>query len=80
MTALATPTGAAFTERQLQVLQLLKDGATNVEIGKALFISPDTVKTHVRILFALTGTHNRVQLAIWVYQHDKPADQHHSVM
>jgi DNA-binding NarL/FixJ family response regulator len=50
--ALATSEVAAklptLTQREREVLRLLADGHSNEEIGKALFISPETVRTHVR--------------------------------
>jgi DNA-binding NarL/FixJ family response regulator len=38
----------ALTQRERDVLRLLANGQSNEEIGKALFISPETVRTHVR--------------------------------
>ena len=38
----------ALTQRERDVLRLLADGLSNEEIGKKLFISPETVRTHVR--------------------------------
>jgi DNA-binding NarL/FixJ family response regulator len=38
----------ALTEREREVLRLLADGLSNEEIGKRLFLSPQTVRTHVR--------------------------------
>jgi DNA-binding NarL/FixJ family response regulator len=38
----------ALTQRERDVLRLLADGHSNEEIGKKLFISPETVRTHVR--------------------------------
>ncbi len=38
----------ALTQREREVLRLLADGMSNEEIGKELFISPETVRTHVR--------------------------------
>ena len=37
-----------ITQRERDVLRLLADGHSNEEIGKELFISPETVRTHVR--------------------------------
>jgi DNA-binding NarL/FixJ family response regulator len=37
-----------LTQRERDVLRLLSDGLSNEEIGKRLFISPETVRTHVR--------------------------------
>ena len=38
----------ALTAREREVLRLLADGLVNEEIGRRLFISPETVRTHVR--------------------------------
>ncbi len=38
----------SLTQRERDVLRLLADGHSNEEIGKELFISPETVRTHVR--------------------------------
>ncbi|MFN0156406.1 MAG: response regulator [Gaiella sp.] len=38
----------SLTPRERQVLRLLADGMRNEQIGKELFISPDTVRTHIR--------------------------------
>jgi DNA-binding NarL/FixJ family response regulator len=38
----------ALTQRERDVLRLLAGGQSNEEIGKALYISPETVRTHVR--------------------------------
>lgn len=38
----------SLTQRERDVLRLLADGQSNEEIGQELFISPETVRTHVR--------------------------------
>ena len=38
----------ALTQREREVLRLLADGMSNETIGRQLFISPETVRTHVR--------------------------------
>lgn len=42
---------ATLTERELQVLRGMAEGKSNAEIGRDLFVSEDTVKTHARRLF-----------------------------
>jgi DNA-binding NarL/FixJ family response regulator len=50
-----------LTKREREVLRLLADGMTNEQIGKALFISPETVRTHVRKAMVKLGAENRVK-------------------
>jgi DNA-binding NarL/FixJ family response regulator len=58
ITADETPT---LSPREREVLKLLSDGLGNEEIGKQLFISPDTVRTHVRRAMTKLGASNRTQ-------------------
>lgn len=53
---------ADLTERELEVVDYVKDGLGNDEIAGLLFISPLTVKTHVRRIMAKVGAHDRAQL------------------
>ncbi|GAA2380097.1 DNA-binding response regulator [Catellatospora methionotrophica] len=48
-----------LTERELQVLRGMADGQSNAEIGRDLFVSEDTVKTHARRLFRKLGARDR---------------------
>ncbi|MEV4759787.1 LuxR C-terminal-related transcriptional regulator [Micromonospora sp. NPDC049559] len=49
----------ALTEREMQVLLGMADGKSNAEIGRELFVSEDTVKTHARRLFRKLGARDR---------------------
>jgi DNA-binding NarL/FixJ family response regulator len=49
----------ALTERELQVLHGMADGKSNAEIGRDLFVSEDTVKTHARRLYRKLGARDR---------------------
>ena len=57
----AAPAGRrlTLTERELQVLRGMADGKSNAEIGRELFVSEDTVKTHARRLFRKLGARDR---------------------
>lgn len=50
-----------LTEREIQVLTGMSNGRSNGEIGKELFLSEDTVKTHARRLFRKLGAADRAQ-------------------
>ena len=45
------------------MLALLAEGLTNGQIGERMFISLETVKTHVRHVFAKLDVRSRAQLA-----------------
>jgi DNA-binding NarL/FixJ family response regulator len=51
----------SLTQRERDVLRLLADGFANEEIGKRLFISPETVRTHVRKAMAKLEADTRTQ-------------------
>jgi DNA-binding NarL/FixJ family response regulator len=51
----------ALTERETQVLVGMSRGRSNAEIGKELYLSEDTVKTHARRLFRKLGAADRAQ-------------------
>lgn len=59
--SVATGKMAALTQRERDVLRLLADGLSNEEIGKELFISPETVRTHVRKAMAKLDADTRTQ-------------------
>lgn len=48
-----------LTERELQVLKGMSRGQSNAEIGRELFLSEDTIKTHARRLFHKLGARDR---------------------
>ncbi|MDQ1586305.1 MAG: hypothetical protein QOJ49_336 [Actinomycetota bacterium] len=50
-----------LTEREMQVLRGMSRGRSNSEIGKELYLSEDTVKTHARRLFRKLGAADRAQ-------------------
>ena len=55
----AQETGQEPTAREIEVLQLISDGLVNREIGVRLFLSEETVKSHVRHLLAKLQARSR---------------------
>ncbi|MGB8650707.1 MAG: response regulator transcription factor [Mycobacteriales bacterium] len=55
------PPQAQLTERELQVLTGMSQGKSNSAIGRELYLSEDTVKTHARRLFRKLGVNDRAQ-------------------
>ncbi|MBV6728769.1 helix-turn-helix transcriptional regulator [Nocardioides daeguensis] len=52
---------AELTTRELEVLDLIVQGATNRDIGERLVIAEDTVKSHVKQILRKLGVANRAQ-------------------
>jgi LuxR family maltose regulon positive regulatory protein len=48
-----------LSRQELEVLRMLGAGYANAEIGRALFISPNTVKTHLRHVYEKLGVKTR---------------------
>jgi DNA-binding NarL/FixJ family response regulator len=58
-----------LTGRELNVLELVALGLSNLEIGQTLHIAGSSVKTHVGHLLAKLGLADRVHLVIFAYEH-----------
>jgi DNA-binding CsgD family transcriptional regulator len=54
---------ASLTSSELSVVEIVAGGATNKEAAARLFLSPDTVNTHLRHAFAKLKIRSRVELA-----------------
>ncbi|MEX0588219.1 MAG: response regulator transcription factor [Cyanobium sp.] len=54
----------ALSERELEVLGLVARGESNVQIGQQLFITAETVKTHLRNLFSKLQARDRTHAAV----------------
>jgi DNA-binding NarL/FixJ family response regulator len=59
----------ALTDREHDVLRLMARGATNAEIGAALFVAEATVKTHVGSIFGKLGVRDRAAAIVFAYDH-----------
>ncbi|MBF2048884.1 MAG: response regulator transcription factor [Elainella sp. C42_A2020_010] len=53
-----------LSQRELEVLKLMVEGLSNPEIAAALYLSPNTVKTHVRGIMNKLAVDDRVQAAV----------------
>ena len=60
--------GAELSPREGEVLELVAKGATNREIGETLFISENTVKTHLQNIMEKLHLANRSQAAAYAIQ------------
>jgi DNA-binding NarL/FixJ family response regulator len=68
---LATVAGGVverLSDREIEVLTLMSQGASNVEIGARLYVSERTVKGHVGSIFAKLGARDRAAAIILAYE------------
>jgi two-component system response regulator DevR len=59
---------ALLTGRERDVLRLLVAGLSNRDIGKRLYLSPDTVKTHLGNIYRKLGVEGRTQAVVVALQ------------
>jgi DNA-binding NarL/FixJ family response regulator len=57
-----------LTDREKHVLRLLTRGMSNAELGRELFISEATAKSHVTRLLGKLGVRSRVQAVVLAYE------------
>jgi DNA-binding NarL/FixJ family response regulator len=57
-----------LTERELEVFSLIARGFSNAEIGRELYISDTTVKTHITHILQKLKLRDRVQAVVLAYQ------------
>ena len=68
MSGLAEPSILSLSPREKEVLALLGQGLTNVQISRLLFISIPTVKVHVRHMFEKLGVRSRTAAGLRAMQ------------
>jgi NarL family two-component system response regulator LiaR len=54
-----------LTPTEFQVLRLIGQGKSNDEIADSMFISKNTVRSHIKSIYAKLDTHSRLQLALY---------------
>ena len=67
--SLADDPANLLTNREREILRNIAAGYTNQEIADRLFISTNTVKTHVSNIYAKIDAPNRVQAILWASKH-----------
>lgn len=62
------PPSSPLTDRELEVLELLAEGASNDQVATALFIAPATVRTHVLSILRKLQARNRTEAVVRAYR------------
>jgi DNA-binding NarL/FixJ family response regulator len=58
-----------LTQRELELLRLVASGATNSRLARQLFVTEQTVKSHLSNIYRKLGVANRTQASRFAYQH-----------
>ena len=58
-----------LTRRETEILALIARGMTNTEIAEELFLSGNTIKTHINRIFAKTGSRDRAAATRYAQRH-----------
>lgn len=61
-------TAVTLTERESEVLRMMTTGLSNAEIAAQLYVSSETVKSHVAKILAKLEVRDRTQAVIWAYE------------
>ncbi len=67
---------AALSPREREVFDLIAAGRSNAEICAELYLTQNTVKTHVRSVLAKLGLRDRVHAVIFAYEHGLASSSH----
>lgn len=60
--------GEPLSEREIEIVELVAAGLTNREIAIRTYLSPNTVKVHLRNIFTKTGVASRTELTVLAMQ------------
>ncbi|PAP74214.1 response regulator [Rubrivirga marina] len=60
--------GAGLTDREREVLRLLAEGRSNAEIAGALFVSENTVRSHLTAAYAKVGVGSAREAVAWAWR------------
>lgn len=66
--AVEPPVRSLLTARELEILDLVAHGSTNLAVGHRLFLSENTVKNHIKHILAKLHVENRAQAVAWAMQ------------
>lgn len=57
-----------LSPRERDIVRVLAEGMSNVEIAATLYVEPSTVKSHLGLAMTKIGTPDRLQTAVWAYR------------
>jgi DNA-binding NarL/FixJ family response regulator len=65
-----------LTDRESEILALITQGLSNVQVAELAFLSPNTVKSYIRTIYRKIGVASRTQAVLWGVAHGFSPDHH----
>jgi DNA-binding NarL/FixJ family response regulator len=65
-----------ISDRESEILALITQGKSNAEIATITYLSPNTIKTHIRAIYRKIGATSRTQAVLWGVAHGFTPDHH----
>ena len=58
-----------LTDRESEILALITQGLGNVDVARLTYLSPNTVKSYIRVIYRKIGVSSRTQAVLWGVAH-----------
>lgn len=58
-----------ITDRESEILALITQGKSNAAVAELTYLSPNTVKSHIRSVYRKIGAESRTQAVLWGVEH-----------
>ena len=68
--------GEGLTARESEVLALITQGLSNADVAAQTYLSPNTVKSYIRLVYRKIGAESRTQAVLWGVSHGFVPDHH----
>ena len=65
-----------LTDRESEILALITQGKSNVEVARLTYLSPNTVKSYIRTIYRKINVASRTQAVLWGVRHGFTPDHH----
>jgi DNA-binding NarL/FixJ family response regulator len=65
-----------LTDREAEILALIAQGKSNVDVARLTYLSPNTVKSYIRTIYRKIGVASRTQAVLWGVKHGFTPDPH----
>jgi DNA-binding NarL/FixJ family response regulator len=68
--------GEGLTDRESEILALITQGKNNAEVAALTYLSPNTIKSYIRVIYRKINVASRTQAVLWGVNHGFIPDHH----